>query len=319
MKIVISSDSAVRFWRLPQSKRACAVPSQLNSLAEAGAPVQLLSGLDVEAMGLTDPLHVLIPSRSAKTSSKHFRAHVHSRQLPPGSLYRIADSVYIVSPELTFFQAGKLLSFPALLEFGMQLCGMYALDSDARRGFQQGVPPLTSTDRLQRYASSLIHLNKRSPSVRALNWLADGSASPMESKLELLLCLPPREGGYGIPLPVLNRALVLPKGAASMLGQSVAKPDLLWESHRLCVEYDSDSEHTGSHRIAEDAERRDVLTYLGYTTIVVTRMQLQNPRKFHHVATQIAKLLGKRLHIDNENWLDRHRLLRGQLFPWRSW
>lgn len=51
---------------------------------------------------------------------------------------------------------------------------------------------------------------------------------------------------------------------------------MFWPEANVAIEYDSDLEHTGSARIAEDAQRRNDLTALGITTITATREQVMD-------------------------------------------
>lgn len=319
MKIVVCNESALHFWSLPEERRARAVLSTSHDLADAGSSAKIIASVDPELMGLGDyPLHVLVSSDNARGKSKNCLSHIYSRPLPAGSLYRLANDVYITSPELTYFQMGGSVPIIELVMFGMQICGTYALDPLAPAGYRDHIEPLTSTDRLRRFESQLQRLNPRSPSVNALRWVTDGSASPMETAVFLSLCLPPLYGGYGFPVPQLNQKIALGNEAAKMALQRSITPDMTWPDRMVCVEYDSDL-HATSSGIARDARRRSTLGYLGYQVLTVTKEQVRNPWQFHDVALQLSALLGKRLYNRKPGWEEKRRLLRSQLFPWKSW
>ena len=101
------------------------------------------------------------------------------------------------------------------------------------------------------------------------------------------------------------------------LQQSIT-PDMTWSERMVCIEYDSDL-HATSASIARDARRRSTLGFLGYEVLTVTKERVRDPRQFHDVALQLSALLGKRLHVEKPGWKERCRLLRLQLFPWKSW
>ena len=86
------------------------------------------------------------------------------------------------------------------IELGMELCGTYTKAAyDTRESFSRyDLPRLTSAQSLEMF----LHDNRRIYGVNraheALAFVRDKSASPMETALVLLLCLPVSEGGYGL-------------------------------------------------------------------------------------------------------------------------
>ena len=66
---------------------------------------------------------------------------------------RIAEGLFVCSPELVFVQMASCLSFGELLALGYELCGCYP------RSTQKSVPlvrrPLTTPNRLMAYAARL--------------------------------------------------------------------------------------------------------------------------------------------------------------------
>ena len=319
MKIVVCNESALHFWSLPEERRARAVLSNSHDLADAGGSAKIIASVNPGLMGLGDyPLHILVPAGNARGRSKNCLNHTYAQPLPAGSLYKLTNDVYITSPELTYFQIGSSISITDLIQFGMQICGTYALDPCAPTGYRDHLVPLTSSRRLHCYGTQLQRLNPRSPSLIALRWLTDRSASPMETAVFLTLCLPPRYGGYGFPPPQLNMKIPLNDEASKMALQQSITPDMTWSERMVCIEYDSDL-HATSASIARDARRRSTLGFLGYEVLTVTKERVRDPRQFHDVALQLSALLGKRLHVEKPGWKERCRLLRLQLFPWKSW
>jgi len=129
----------------------------------------------------------------------------------------------------------------------------------------------------------------------ALRYIEDGSASPMETVLCVLLTLPYKYGGYGFPLPELNGRIDPVNGVRTFVGKKFYIGDLLWRDAGVVAEYNSDTEHTGPERIARDAIRRGDLELCGIYKVTVTKRQLFDAELFDKVAKQISKKSGKRL------------------------
>lgn len=69
--------------------------------------------------------------------------------------------------------------------------------------------------------------------------------------------MPQRFGGVAFPSPDLNSPFKPGEYQRAVTSKSSYRCDLYWSEHNLAVEYDSDDYHTGSDRIADDAERRN--------------------------------------------------------------
>ena len=150
--------------------------------------------------------------------------------------------------------------------------------------------------------------------LTALRYIANGSASPMETILFILLSLPYRYGGYGLPIPELNGRIDPEKGAERFEGKSFYRGDLLWREAKVVAEYDSDMEHTGPDRIAKDAIRRGDLDLCGYLEVTVTKNQVKNVALLDKVARQIAARIGKKLRYKNTAFRKAQRGLLRVLF-----
>ena len=146
--------------------------------------------------------------------------------------------------------------------------------------------------------------------ARMLPHVVDGSASPMETALIMLLCLPGRLGGFGLPKPEVNRPLPLPDEARLASGHAHCVPDLLWPEQRVAVEYDGADYHSSEGQVTRDLRRRNILATLGLSVIVVRKEQVQDYLEFEHLARSIARLLGARVRPRVANWGERHEELR---------
>ena len=114
------------------------------------------------------------------------------------------NDVLVSTPELALVQAAtQEKNLVALLELGWELCGSYRT---ARTSLQPAyqVEPLTTTKALRDFVSRNASLDGAGKVARILPYFADGSASPRETKLALILGLPMMHGGQGLGIPSMN-------------------------------------------------------------------------------------------------------------------
>ena len=178
-----------------------------------------------------------------------------------------------------------------------------------------GHPQLTSKKAIMALTARLKGANGQKKACRALRYIADGSASPMETILFMLLTLPHSLGGYGLPPPVFNRRIGPRNAARQGFGKAYYKCDLFWPDADFAVEYDSDLYHTGADRIADDSDKRLDLAKNRITVITVTNRQIRDVNAFEGIAKLIAGRLNKQLRYGNRRkFLEARRELRSLLF-----
>jgi len=313
MKWIVSHQSALEFWRKSYVKAVAGTRTTMKPPVLPRGTKELKA---VNFWGLMPPLHVLVGAGSARKVCRGLRCHVNSCEHPGGSFLRMASGMVVSSQELCFMQMAHELSLVELVALGYELCGSYRLGSAPDQGFRADLP-LTSVSGLGSYAAKAVGMRGRVNAQRALRYIADGSASPMETILAMLLTLPYSLGGYGFPRPQLNYCVATPAGASAgkAAGDSKYYCDLYWPDAKVDVEYDSDAYHTGSDRIAKDAIRRNALIRAGVTVISVSRIQINSAPELRELAKLLSKLLGKRLQFDPREFAYRHAKLMTQLLP----
>ncbi|MCL2806616.1 MAG: hypothetical protein FWD27_00400 [Coriobacteriia bacterium] len=227
----------------------------------------------------------------------------------------------VSSPELCFFQMSRVLSLPNLLELGLELCGSYAVsvpninygspETMLKRLFNR--PCLSSVERLASFLSQTegTFAQRRFSSV--LRYLANNSASPMESKLFLLLTLPYKHGGYGLLKPKFNATVKPASTARRVSGKNTYRCDLYWPDYDLAVEYDSKQHHLAPREQTQDATKRNSLATLGVLLITVTSAHIYSPMETERVAMQLAQGMEKRLQYRNPGFAKAHHELRTAL------
>lgn len=316
MGVVIGYKSAMQYWAIVRASvdvrcalgssrdRRRATEAALRALNQAAKPYWG-SGKPLPP-GCTPPLHVMVSNCSARAGGKRIVAHVRTAPVPPKAFSRCGEDFMSV-PEFAFVQLADALSFGELLMLGAMLCGTY--DVDENGALMANVAAVTDAARLRDCVQAAGRFRGRAKALLATRYIVDGAASPREAMLVYLLCLPYRLGGYGLPMPLLNHRLALPKekrGYGSTQRSVVC--DLYWPDARIDVEYDSEEHHADS--LAKDARRRTWLEEMGITAINVSKAQLRNSVLFDELAHMLARKVGKRLRAGDSFEAKRDELRR---------
>ena len=241
--------------------------------------------------------------------------------MPENSFHALGNGVFVSSPEFCFFQMADKLTLIELIELGFELCGTYTPSVVCQGGedpttlakSQFNLPKLTDVKRLTSLAQRMEGVHGYKLASKALRYVADNSNSPMETVLTMLLTLPYRLGGYGLPMPSLNHPVIPVKAVRRTTDRSHFRFDLFWPDKRLAVEYDSEEYHDNPKKMAEDAARRNALTSLGLPPIIVTKQQLYSVFGFEKVTIQLARKLGKQLKHKRPGFVKARNSLRKSL------
>jgi len=313
VRIFICHESALEYWRrrrkLPGKSANRRYSVELPDAPAEIGPV-LFSGLKL-------PIHVMLGSQHIRRASKNMNQHIFSSETPIGCFMNIGNDLMISSPEFVFLQLANQLTSVELIELGYELCGVYSLPlPDEKEVPERGFftrQQLTSTKKLTAFLDSMPGARGRLRALHALRYLQDGSASPMETKLAMLLTLPYKMGGYGFKMPILNCRIPLPKAVRKYFTKKYYVCDLYWPDEKVAVEYDSDQYHTASERIANDSNKRNALASIGIRVVSVTRQQLYRNRELESAARTLARHMGRRLFSKKSSFSSNHLKLRSQL------
>jgi len=311
MDMIICHNKALDHWRshgnvkieASARQRRNKIPDKFPGIAEIR---------DRTPDGLSYPIDLMVSSKNAKWKSKVFKPHIYSGSVPDWSFIRLGAGVYVSSPSFCFFQMAGILPLVKLIELGLELCGTYSLPVN-KEETMYGHPRLTNANSLKAFTLQMKGVKGQRKAYRALRYIADGSASPMETKLFMLLALQCKLGGHGLPAPKLNKRVDPRKAAKKMTNKKYFICDLFWPEANLAIEYDSDANHTGPDRINDDSKKRTALESSGIKVITVTNEQIQSAYELDIVAKEIAKRLGKQLRINDPKFKKAQRELRRQL------
>lgn len=202
-----------------------------------------------------------------------------------------------------------------VVQVAMEFMGTYRMPTNPGDAARYGCPQLTDKRQIKAFierfptSNAYRHTGAFHNLDRILQWSLTNSASPMETALVLMLTLPPKQGGYGIPQPELNSPL--DHGDPNSL-----KPDLLWREQKLAIEYDSDEFHAGAgaDKVEADIERANSLRARGLSVLEITPGIALNFSKLDTAARQVAALLNCELPAVDHTTRFRRQSLHHLLF-----
>lgn len=289
MAIFIGHKTALAYWRTHD--RNWAQPISQAAPQENNSPYysQIDTGI-LWKFGIDEkPVSILVSCKANMRKSQNLSPRIWSGKHPSRSFYKIAQGLYVSTPEATFLQLGKESSLIQLITIGYELCGSYGLSAQSDSGFLRR-EPRSNPQLIERYLEKCDGIHGVKAAKRASSYIAKGSASPMESLLSMLLCLPPSLGGFGLPRPELNLPIETNEGGVVM-----RRCDLCWPDQRFALEYDSDTFHSDASKLHLDSSRRSTLERVGVHVVSVTKNQVFDRGQLFNLATITSKRLGKRL------------------------
>ena len=272
--------------------------------------------LVAERLTLPLPLHVLIPTNGSRPRDRALRCHVIASASPLSRATEIAPGLLACPPEAALCQMASTSDFATLALAAYEACGSYAIAPEAEDGFLSDLQPIVdvATIRAVLQSSGMSHSGRGFKGLAsALRATLDGAASPAEASLSLIACAGRRMGGYGLPTPILNAKLPVTGNAMGLTRKTAIRPDLLWSSHRLALEY-LGSRHAKRRRMEQDAGRENALAHMGYDVIRVTAAQVRDPRLLDGIMAELAERLGVVQTIPSRRMLERRAALHGRLY-----
>ena len=321
MELFLTHTSALEYWRIYGTEQY----RQSRRVRRRTAPLEPPDASTLQKLascGLNVPLNVTVGTENARRRSNLVHSRLLSGLLPEGCFVDVGRGMLVSSPEFCFLQMAKELEFPKLVELGYVLCGHYAMpvlenanqDSAVDKARSKECVQLTSVKKLSALLDRMEGFPAQEKAKSSLSYIADGSASPRETMVAMLLTLPYRYGGYGFPLPKMNAKIRPAKAAKQSSSKEFYYCDLFWEDYNLAVEYDSDAHHTGSEHIARDSMRRNSLISIDVTVLTVTRIQLNSVVEFEKVAKQLSIYMERRLQYKKPQFFKARRKLRDYLW-----
>lgn len=234
-------------------------------------------------------IELLVCHASERSQTAGARSRTFGGIIPPELLTEVVPGVLVVSPELCFAQAATWLEPLDLMLFGYEVCGRYEA---SQPGTYRERQPLTNVSSIGRALEGLAGTRGIKAARKALRFVRDGSRSPMETALALMIALPGKEGGLGQTGFEMNQIITVPADLRQTMSSGSIEVDILFPRERLTLEYDG-ANHAELKRRTHDADRAGTLGLLGYRTRTVTARHFTGKLEIHRALNGIARLLGK--------------------------
>ena len=323
MELFIGGQTSLDFWRLvyptDRTPKATAYisPHAQFAFREDDAWSLAPKWLDDSFLNAgSGKLHILVFDQRHRRRSRSHTTHLWSSPIPEGSFCDLGHGAYVSSPNFTFLQMATELSLTQLIAYGMELCGRYAFDATADRGMKSRQAALTTHSSLAKYLAGAKACRGYANAVRALPSIVDDSASPMETVDEMLLCLPYRHGGYGLPQLAMNVPVELDQHARQIAGRLRCYADMCYPDIRLDIEHHGAYDHDRPESFNSDRARVNGLKAMGYEVIELTGNQVADLYAFEEIARYVAKRRGKRIERYVLGPTPARLTLRDTLFTW---
>ena len=284
---------------------------------------------DQEAIDVIDSLDlgiefldVLVFDRSRLRNTAHLKAHLWTRPLPPGSLVSIdywskEIVLYVCAPEFVYLQVAAQSDRLETIYAGFSLTADYRIDALApagvvNRGDIGCDGRLTSRERIAAYLIECDGLPGIRSATRLLKYVREGSRSPRESGLCMMLYLPTKYGGCALGDATLNKSYSFADGRTRLGDAKRVEriPDIVLEARpewtsigepslaepaatrTVAVDYDSDAAHSGSEKMESDVSRRNDMTMIeGVAHFTVTTSQANDCKSMKRLCDRIRRKL----------------------------
>ena len=315
MAVFVGHETALEFWRayrVDPDGFDSVTPSRVVP-SEGDRPSSKLIAYARSALHVPDgkPLHTCAFRREDRGNRADLREHVCGK-LVRTPFCKVGRGLHVANPELAFLQAAVSMQPLQALRIGFELCGTYGFNDQEECVFS--LAPLTSVGEIAKRYSSCSHLYGMKSIEGIVGKLLDGSASPYETDLAILLSLPSFYGGYNIHGFELNGEIDLPPGSFARWGKRTYRCDYLWRNEKVALEFESKSFHSPLGR-TRDVIRENALNELGYTVISVTSDQLRYLASLDNVVASLRSALKTRGQITRKDAYERRLLLHSELFP----
>lgn len=314
MKIYVTGSSALYFWRYCEYPQRYLNARVVNPLVDCPTSREDLERIKpmVDRFG-KPPLRLMTNCSDNRVLRKHYLYSIRSSSLSEMAFLQISDNICVASPEYCLMQSANVYTLPRLVELCMELCGYYSLASGSQGGFFNREHPLTSISSISCLVQSMPREIGANKLEHALQFVEGGSRSPMETREYLMLCLPKRYGGYGLPHPKINARVALNDKERTVAKRRYFECDMYWEMQGVIVEYDGHGYHESYEDRTRDAIKRNILFDKGYSVFTITGGQIMDVHAFEKVAYELAAALHHRLYQFPKDWLSRRASLRQEL------
>ena len=294
--------------------------SDFDAVFEAHKPCfNAIVRSELASIGLgIDQISIVVPSGNARSQRKAVGCSVFGDNRPTGSFAQITEHIYLLTPEAVFYRMhfDRYLDFAQRVHIGMELCGTYApvgrnihdltvaaiqetrsvLDmSPIKVASTVEREEITSVWKIEQYLDAIAKNNKKHrhnarhvlDAYATMKHVSQGAASPAESTIMCLCCLPAEYNGCGFSPAAFNVTIELDDESRRVLNKDSVRVDVCWDCFGL--EADSYEWHAGRDELRKDALRRLVIQDGSFGLISVTYDQVKDDKAAELLMRRVAQ------------------------------
>ena len=292
--LVLTGNTAIEFWRGHDLSETGLYPhARFESMSPSRSEMHLADAL-TRIGADPDSICLLVDDENLRHRRSGRSFVICSHPLPIGFLRIVDKGLLVSSPEMCFMQIAASQGVIEAIRYGTEICGTYANATRSAKT-RYGRKKLSDSETLNSLIAAGTGLHGVKRARTAARYVTEGSASPLETATELLLCLPQRLGGFGLPVPEFNVSFGLDELETVISGKREFRCDLYWRDYDLALEYQSDAFHSNVRSLHEDAHRNNVLTSRGLTIIQFTWETLRDPARLEYTARMMQSHMGLRI------------------------
>lgn len=270
-----------------------------------------------------DPaIGIRVASSEERILVRGLSCSVTEGELLPNSLLRVCDTrtpfldspirgvnVYVDAPGLMLLgraselnqlvSSGRMSNLSAtaeLMGLGCELCGTYSFEPGHDGGCGFGLDPLATSSEVSSYLAASGGRHGAKLARRAAKMILDGSASPMESILGLMLSNPPRYGGVSLTFGALNRPIDLSNDPRGLLMHRSMRPDIRFDRFGISLEYNGRDSHAQERSMRDDKLRIEDYSTMGDTLFILRSEDLRDTSSLERTLARIANAIDAKGH-----------------------
>ena len=199
----------------------------------------------------------------------------------------------------------------------MEMCGTYSRSPE--RALLTQLQPACTPSALLHGVKELAHAagGQRVPglarALRMARYVLGSSASPMETKVAIMLSLPVAFGGWGVRGLLLNRRVELTNEQREIAGKPYLVLDGYLASGLIGYEYDSREYHDRTDRVYRDRVRITAAQCLDIKLLSLTADIVMDEERCASFCDEFSRLAGKRQRVLGARTIQRRHRLRERL------
>ncbi len=300
MRLVLDGITAYEYW-MSASNSVLSKPLDVSvgCLTDFdGLPCGELSRAIARTDAKPGELHLLVSSQHERRQSRNVCCHVWANKnpIPKGSIYQVGTGIYVESPELCLVRLAALLPREELLHCMSNMLGIFAFSTLDRMSLISR-ESITNVDKIRDCVRKLPGMQGTKALWSACSWVAERSASPRETSVNLCLALPTRVGGQALPPFEVNAVQTLDEEASRLTVKKHLVPDVYWRSKKLALEYNSSKHHDTEDELEADLEKITAMQKMDITVIPISTRQFNDFDAFDAIVKRVRKTLGVRTKV----------------------